>query len=78
MRACVSLDPSKEIKIDAAGETVLAKVDFILILNAEQKRKEKQGLSDMEAAYLGRVQFDTPSLTFVRENKGTKSNFKPT
>lgn len=53
MRACASLFPSKEIKIDAAGETVLAKVDFILILNAEQKRKKKQGLSDMEAAYLG-------------------------
>lgn len=47
-------------------------MDFVLIIKAEQKRKKKQGLFDMEAAYLGRVRFDMPSLTFVCKNKRTK------
>lgn len=31
MRACASLDPSKDVKIGLVEETVKAKVDFILI-----------------------------------------------
>lgn len=35
-KACTFLCPSKGIKIDVVGETVVAKVNFILILKAEQ------------------------------------------